>query len=734
MSRRPDNRMEVLSPAGDLSIFKTVVDAGADAVYFGGDLFGARAYAHNFTREDAKEGISYAHNRGAKAYLTVNTLLKNLEIEKKLYDYLKDYYEMGLDAVLVQDFGVMELVHNCFPDMELHISTQANITTSYGAEFLKNAGAKRIVCARELSIPEIASIYDKTQLDLECFVHGALCVCYSGQCLMSSMIGGRSGNRGRCAQPCRLEYDLLDASKNVRNMPGPYLLSPKDMNGIADLPRLYEAGVYSLKIEGRMKKAAYAEGVVAMYRKYTDLLLSEGVENYAVDPKDMQRLYDYGNRCGFTNSYFDMRNDKNMITYVSPSHSHKKTSPADTPKKKEASSYVTGHFYAKVGEPIVFTLCSDEQVITVNGPVALEAKNAPMTKEAIEKPLRMMGGSGYELTDLVLELSGSLFIPAKELKAIRREALAQLGQKKTVVKEPVVIGERTSYALPSIAFSKKTKGESLPVLIMTETKMQEKLAVSFFQKNHQDGILAISFDAFLKKEEEELTEILDRLHAAKGKLYLRLPLVLRKRNLKALEQQVERMKRVDGVMVSSYDSVGFVREHLPKMDIIADHRLYVWSDRAQQAYETKGISVFSAPVELNRKELSHRDLQSCYLTVYGRLPLMYTANCQHKNSVGCDERSETLYLKDRYQKEFPVRNICSSCVNVIYNSLPTSLFGKAGEVKDLSPGGLRVDFTFEREAEVTEVLQRLEDLCHGIDTTEISFTDITRGHFNRGVE
>ncbi len=733
MSRRPDNQMEVLSPAGDLSILKTVVDAGADAVYFGGDLFGARAYANNFTRQEAGEGISYAHNRGAKTYLTVNTLLKNLEIEKKLYDYLKSYYEMGLDAVLVQDFGVMEMVSSCFPDMELHISTQANITSAYGSSLLKQVGAKRIVCARELSIKEIASIYDQTGMDIECFVHGALCVCYSGQCLMSSMLGGRSGNRGRCAQPCRLEYDLLDHKGNRRNMPGAYILSPKDMNGIADLPRLYNAGVYSLKIEGRMKKAAYAEGVVAMYRKYTDLLLSEGEENFAVDPKDMQLLYDYGNRCGFTNSYYDMRNDKDMITYVSPSHSHKAGKEKAPAKATEENAPLTGYFFARVGEPISLTLYTKDASVTVEGPVAMEAVKSPMTAEAIEKPLKMTGGSGYEMKELTLDVSGDLFIPAKELKAIRRQALQKLGEPEAQPKKkPVVIGERTSY--PMSAFScEKPKG-ILPFLITVETKEQERQVLSFCRKAGNPGILVLSFDCFLKKDGQELSSLKEALHAVGSRLYVRLPLILRRRNAEALMDALEDLKTMDGVMVSSFDMLGFAKEHLRELDRIADHRLYVWNNRTQAAYERQGITAFCTPDELNRKELMHRDLQNCYMTVYGRLPLMYTANCQHKNSACCDEKAEVLYLRDRYQKIFPVRNICSSCVNIIYNSLPTSLFGKSNEVRALSAGGLRVDLTLENERETEEVLSLFGDLLNDKDTGEVSFTEITRGHFNRGVE
>ena len=210
MGRR---ELELLSPAGNLEIFKGVIGAGADAVYFGGEQFGARAYAQNFSMDDAREAILFAHLHGRKAYLTVNTLIKNIEMEKQLYSYLKGYYEEGIDAVIVQDLGVLEFINNYFPELPIHASTQMTIANENGAKWIQNLGAARVVTSREMSIPEIRRMYDATGMEIETFVHGALCVAYSGQCLMSSMLGGRSGNRGRCAQPCRLPYQLLDEDK-----------------------------------------------------------------------------------------------------------------------------------------------------------------------------------------------------------------------------------------------------------------------------------------------------------------------------------------------------------------------------------------------------------------------------------------------------------------------------------------------------------------------------------------
>ena len=264
-------KLELLAPAGSLETAKAVVYAGADAVYFGGEKFGARAYAGNLKQDEIKYAIDFGHMHGRKMILTVNTLLKEREMEEELYDYLLPYYEQGLDAVIVQDFGVMQFIRRNFKGLPIHTSTQMTAAGAEGAEFLVQAGAERIVLAREMSLEEIRKIHESVSVELESFVHGALCYCYSGQCLFSSMLGGRSGNRGRCAQPCRLPYDVYDI--NLKKQSGGrtgYPLSPKDLCTIEMIPELAGSGVYSFKIEGRMKQTEYAGGVVSVYRRYID--------------------------------------------------------------------------------------------------------------------------------------------------------------------------------------------------------------------------------------------------------------------------------------------------------------------------------------------------------------------------------------------------------------------------------------------------------------------------------
>ena len=321
------DRVEILAPAGSMECLKAAIAAGADAVYTGGALFGARAYAHNLTEEELLEAIDYVHLHGRRLYLTVNTLIKDREMEKQMYDYLLPYYRQGLDAVIVQDIGLFRFIRKHFPDFPIHASTQMTLTGVDGAKFLEKEGAQRIVTSRELSMAEVKKIADETELEIESFVHGALCYCYSGQCLFSSFIGGRSGNRGQCAQPCRLLYRTPEAKRPQ------YLLSLKDICTLELIPEMIESGIYSFKIEGRMKKPEYAAAVAFQYRKYADLYLkyyeecpaeedpaAYAMKKYRVREEDRQMLLDLYNRGGFHTGYYHTQNGREMISLNRQNH------------------------------------------------------------------------------------------------------------------------------------------------------------------------------------------------------------------------------------------------------------------------------------------------------------------------------------------------------------------------------------------------------------------------------
>lgn len=333
------SKYEVLAPAGSYKCMVAAFNAGADAVYLGGNLFGARASADNFSEEELINAIEYAHIRGKKVFLTVNTLLKNAQINNQLYDYIAPLYKAGLDAVIVQDFGVMEFIKKHFPEIDIHASTQMTVTGAEFAKTLKECGVTRIVPARELSYKEINSIYKATELEIECFVHGALCYCYSGMCLLSSIIGGRSGNRGRCAQPCRLPYDV-QFEYSTKKIKGEYPLSPADLCTLEILPDILESGVYSLKIEGRMKKPEYVAIVTAMYRKYVDMYEKHGRQGYKVDERDIQMLKDIYNRGEFTDGYYKRHNGNEVMSVKRPNHMGTKAAVVlnYNPKRKEITA------------------------------------------------------------------------------------------------------------------------------------------------------------------------------------------------------------------------------------------------------------------------------------------------------------------------------------------------------------------------------------------------------------
>lgn len=720
-------KLELLSPAGSLEILKSVVGAGADAVYFGGTDFGARAYAKNFTMEEGREGIAFAHLHGAKAYLTVNTLLKNREIEKKLYPYLKYYYESGLDAVIVQDLGVFSFVREFFPDLAVHASTQMTVTGAHGAQFLYQRGAVRIVTARELSLEEIREIHNTCPVEIEAFVHGALCYCYSGQCLMSSLIGGRSGNRGRCAQPCRLPYTLLDDKRQSIRLPGEYLLSLKDFCALELLPRMAEAGVYSLKIEGRMKQSSYAAGVVSVYRKYVDTYLTHGSEGYCLTSQDNQKLIDLGSRNGFTNTYLTKQNDVSMITLQSASH---RKLPQEVEQTSQAPIPIEGRFTAVLGKPAKLQVWEEGgHRATVYGGMPEAAKKQAATEEIVKEKLNRTGGTPFVFSKLELHIEPGIFLPMQVLNNLRRRALDLLKEQMLDIKMREALPYRPcGQPQESTPDSKNLSPAQCYVTVTTKEQFDAAVETSFVD------ILGITVSMALNGA---WSYYLDRAAKAEKQLYLVFPVVLRKHGREFLKRQGvgKALAEADGVMAASYDVLGYLEQfEVQHHKIMLDHRLYTFSDRSVRAFEQMGYRYHTAPLELNSGELSHRLNRRDFLVVYGRYPLMITANCPHSLLAGCDRREGLCYLRDRRGEEFPVRNDCSFCYNEIYNSRITCLFDQKELSEEQRFYGYRLDFTLEDAVETKAVL-RLFDQCLRRGITHEKFSEnYTKGHWKRGVE
>lgn len=700
------NQLELLSPAGDIQIFKAAVNAGADAVYFGGDLFGARAYAKNFSIEDAKEAISYAHLHGAKAYLTVNTLLKNLEIEGKLYDYLKAYVENGIDAFIVQDFGVFNFIRAYFPDTHIHVSTQASLCTKYGAEFFQNLGASRIVTAREISIDEISKIHNACpDLEIESFIHGALCVCYSGQCLMSSILGGRSGNRGRCAQPCRLPYDAFDKDQKL-NKKGNYLLSPKDFCTINYLPEMIEAGVMSFKIEGRMKQLEYATGVLSVYRHYLDQYLYKGAKNYSVSDEDIKRLLDAGNRSGFTDLYLHKHNGPEMITFEAPSHTKTEYAPSDLSEKKiKLSCKVT----ANIGKELYVEFSDDNgNVGSFTGAVVEKANNRATTKEDIVKAISGLGNTSFEMGNLSVDYDDDIFLPVSALKNARREAISLLTD--------TLLGNQSKRVNPFVELKHTKNFNTKPGLFATvSTKEQLQEAFKY------DVLDAIGVPASLFDEARKLFS---------KKVYIYLPSVLREEYVSSLKID----DNADGVIAASFDELGLLLNMgYPTEKIILDHRLYTFNNRSIKGFEDIDIKNNCIPYELSLKELNHRDNHNSQMIIYSRIPMMITANCIVKNTLGCKKANGRITLVDRKNENLIVQCNCDYCYNTIYNSKKYIAFDMKDELLSLGVRDFRIDFTVENAAEVADVLENYKQVFV-LDQSFRTKEDYTKGHLKRGVE
>jgi len=701
------NQLELLSPAGDIQIFKTAINAGADAVYFGGDLFGARAYAKNFSIDEAVEGINYAHLHGAKAYLTVNTLLKNLEIEEKLYKYLKEYVEAGIDAFIVQDFGVFNFIRNFFPDTQIHISTQTSLCTEKGAKFFENLGASRIVTAREIGINEISDIHKACpDLEIESFIHGALCVCYSGQCLMSSILGGRSGNRGRCAQPCRLPYDILDKDNKLLNNKGKYVLSPKDFYTINMLPAMIEAGVVSFKVEGRMKKEDYVAGVISVYRHYIDQYLYKGSKNYSVTEEDIKKLLDYGNRSGFTDMYLTKHNGPEMMTFEAPSHTK-----AENPKLQisERKIKVDCNVKANLGNEL-YVSYTDERgnVGECLGNIVDFAQKKAITKEDILGAVSGLGNTVFEINHIKIDYDDNIFLPISALKNARREAISDL-TRKLLNDNKKIVNEYKKLDNNKNIFNKP----DLFVTVMDNEQLSQVVNYSFVD--------SIAVPDYLFKEAKTRFN---------GKVYIFIPTVLRKEYI----DNIALPSDADGFIASSYDELGLLFDAgIDKNKIILDHRLYTFNNRSIDGFNAIGIKYNCIPYELSMKELNHRDNSNSQMIIYSRIPMMVTANCSVKNTKGCNKANEAVILLDRKKEKFISKCNCRYCYNTIYNSKKYMAFELKDQLYNLGLKDFRIDFTIESSDEVNQIMSLYNDVFNN-DNPVRYLEDITKGHLKRGVE
>ena len=702
---------ELLAPAGSLEILKGVIESGADAVYVGGSMFGARAYANNFTEEELLEAIDFAHLRGVKVYLTVNTLIKNSEFSK-LYDYLLVYYKRGLDAVIVQDIGVVKAIHEYFPSMEIHTSTQMTVTGADGVRFLSQFGVTRVVMAREVSLAEMKRIHEETGMELEAFVHGALCYSYSGQCLFSSILGGRSGNRGRCAQPCRLPY-TVEVKKDE------YILSLKDMCGIKALDKLHDAGVYSLKIEGRMKQLEYACGVVKYYRSYID-------SKKPVSDADYDRIKALGNRCGFTDRYYFDHNGSDMVTYVKPNFVSNAAEPS--PEKRKLS--IEGELVLREGEPGSLTVKRGDVTYKASIEPVSAALKAPLDKKAAIDRINKTGDTDFEFSHIKAQIGENVFVPNGAINKLRRDAISGLCDKllKKYYRDDARYADISSMCeLPEHVVKSDAAHEDGAVnardytticSCMTRAQLDTLISYDCFD------VFYLDFDMYDRNTLiQQFADDVKCLTKRNKKVYLMLPTIFRADSSDYFVSIAKELDKVsfEGFVVKNYEELYLTENLFTGKNVILDHNMYTFNDVSKSAFFEHGVSGDTVPLELNSREIMHRNNIGSQMIVYGYYPLMTTANCVHKNTKGCDKKQKLIYLKDRYNKSFAVCNNCKECYNTIYNSLPTMLTKNIGKLKEAGIRSFRYSFTIETPKQIKAVM-------------DDKVAEYTNGHYKRGVE
>lgn len=806
--------IELLAPAGSFESLKAAVFAGADAVYVGGARFGARAYADNFDSEGLKKAIEFTHIHRKKIYLTLNTLLKEDEISSQLGDFLASPYREGLDAVIVQDLGVLSFVHENFPLLKIHASTQMGITTAYGVEVLRRMGVQRVILPRELSLEEIREIRQQTQAELEIFVHGAMCYSCSGQCLLSGMIGGRSGNRGRCAGPCRLPWDLKGEEGSFLNRPEErYLLNMKDLCTIRDMPQYLEAGVSSLKIEGRMKSPEYVAGVVEIYRKYLDRWQEGGSRKgkiscaeetpksfmpkkemteatvrqkntghgkWEIKEADLRRLADLYSRGEFTEGYLHRQNGRCMLALDGPAERIRETEYIHELRKKYLETEKKEKIYGIVKilkhKEASFQLKYAGTEVCVYGPVPEEAQSRPLTRETVREKFSRMGNTCFVLQTLDIYMDDNVFLDIKTMNEMRRacvekltgEILAESRRDWPVgsasAEEPKETPERNvTFRRSTVESASAEKPEGIPERNVTprrstvkrnysarpdtETKSAQPVYTALISSMDQwKPVLTSSKISDIYVEEflldvEQIPELAKEAAEHEKRLFLAMPHIFRKRAYTAWEEKqgwiLEILRKTDGFgyLVRNPDECEYLLRYAPK-PMVFDYTCWRMNHRAQSMWEQMGgshtLRTCVSP-ELNEKELLHSDVAGCEFIMYGKIPVMVTANCLRKTTTGCMEGNTgrsvpggkaagSLSLIDRKKTSFDVKTVCRYCYNLIYNSVPIFLDMEEDRLWRFGFGALRFQFT-------TETARETADILAGIPVEKR-----TRGHFYRGVE
>lgn len=782
------HRPEILAPAGTYEAFIAAVHNGCDAVYLGGDKFGARAFAKNFDHAALTRVVQYSKLFDVKIYYTVNTLIKQREILSLLQE-INELRNIGIRCFILQDIGVADLLANTFNDIELHASTQMNCHSVYGVRFLETMGMSRVVLSRELSLEEIRIIKSKTSAELETFVHGALCYCYSGQCLMSSFLGGRSGNRGRCAQPCRLKYKTVIDNEVVADN---HILSPKDIETLTILPELIESGIDSFKIEGRMKSKEYVGLMTRLYRFYRDQYMEDG--QIHIDQQDINDMTQIFNRGEFSNGYYYQHNGPSMITYDQPKNQGITVGQIKGSKGLEVSMTFfekirrgdclefplrDGSYHSFIadtdmkGSRTVITRCRS---LAVEGAEVRRIKSVALNEKIIEDNNTIT--QKYIRMHITLKVDQPINLLITD--GIRTESvygdLVQKAEKQGLTAEriekqflkvgdyPVMIEDITVESDPDVFMpigqlnSLRRAGLDrwfhldeitpeeviLPEVKKSDNTSNHNRSITVLLKNcdQLDAVLCYSvkrvYLEWFNFEREALETMIDRCQDKGIETYLAMPKIVRHENDPMLKLMVDTISdRIDGFLIRSMDSYQFIKEHVADPKIQWDYAMSVMNGyTVDYLMKIEGGSGYCPSLELNRHELRELPLSMAEQVVYGYVNTMTTAQCVRKNTMGCiKEPGKILHLEDRKDVKVPVETVCQLCYNNLYNGVPHYLIDKMPELQAAGIGQFRIDLLDETKEEVTVLM----DACRigpNINSAKPvpAIDKFTRGHYNKGID
>lgn len=694
--------MELLAPAGSMEALRAAVCNGADAVYLGADTFNARMNARNFSAADLQEAVVYCHVRGVKVHLTLNTLVLDREMPRAA-ELIRLAASCGVDAFIVQDLGVVSLCRQLAPDVPIHASTQMSIHSLEGVMEAAALGCSRVVLARELPAEEIAHICKKSPVEIEVFVHGALCMCYSGQCYLSSVIGRRSGNRGQCAQPCRLPYGY-GRFESTR-----YPLSLKDNCLAGELDELRRMGVASIKIEGRMKRPEYVAIVTRAYRT----VLNGG----KLMPSDLQELETAFSRQGFTDGYFRGQTGSDMFGRRQEGEDTADLfASARTTYEQGEPQRIGVRFYAMIrrGEPAQLAVEDpDGNLCRTRGPVPEQAVYRSLTPQDLEQQLKKTGGTPYLCTAIRSSLDPDLMLPASAINAMRRDVIAELTAKRgraaparlNAYDEPPrydgIAGE------PQLTIAVRTAGQiTSRMLSMKPTVLYVPLSEL---AEHPDLPQRVSV-------ETQLAAILPRVIWS-GEL---APVARQLRTV--YEMGVRQVLAGNLGQLHIARAAGFA--------VRGDFGLNIVNSRAMRYLREQGLDSQLLSFELTLPQI--RDISKAVpaeLLIYGRLPLMLMENCVMKNRTGiCACQTGTVRLVDRVGEEFPIVKDPGTCRNVLLNGKKLYLLDKKDALRGMGLWALRLQFTTENPGEIDKVLMDYQGRA------VFDAGSYTRGLYSRGVE